>query len=40
LFATVVTLMVVPSGYLIMHDLGRLLTKSKQKLGTLVAPGN
>ena len=28
LFATVVTLMVVPSGYLILNDLGRLLRKS------------
>ena len=40
LFATVVTLMVVPSGYLIMHDLGRLLTKSRDKLATAIAPGN
>ena len=29
MFATVVTLLVVPSGYLILHDLGRLLKKSK-----------
>ena len=32
LFATIVTLLVVPSGYLILDDLGRLLRRSKDKL--------
>lgn len=32
LFATVVTLLVVPSGYLILNDLGNLLRRSKDKL--------
>ena len=30
LFATVVTLLVVPSGYLILHDLGRLLRRAPE----------
>jgi multidrug efflux pump subunit AcrB len=34
LFATVVTLLVVPSGYLILHDLGSLLKKSTRKKST------
>jgi multidrug efflux pump subunit AcrB len=32
LFATIVTLLVVPSGYLILDDLGKLLRRSKDKL--------
>jgi len=39
LFATIVTLMVVPSGYLIFHDLGKLFRKSKEKFAALDAPG-
>jgi multidrug efflux pump subunit AcrB len=34
LFATIVTLLVVPSGYLILDDLGSLLRRSKDKLAT------
>jgi multidrug efflux pump subunit AcrB len=34
LFATVVTLLVVPSGYLILHDLGNLLKKSNGNKAT------
>lgn len=39
LFATIVTLMVVPSGYLILHDLGNLFRKSKEKFAPVNAPG-
>ena len=35
LFATVVTLLVVPSGYLILHDLGKLFRKIKGKTPAL-----
>jgi multidrug efflux pump subunit AcrB len=38
LFATVVTLFVVPSGYLILNDLGKVLRRSKQDIASFNDP--